>query len=58
MQRKVREGFQNNAGLSGEELAAALKKAKADQEVIQRQAEVYRMFGSPVKNVLELSKNK
>ena len=58
MQRKVREGFHNNAGLSGEELAAALHKAKADKAVIERQAEVYRMFGSPMKNVLELSKKK
>ena len=35
-----------------------MHKAKADKAVIERQAEVYRMFGSPMKNVLELSKKK
>lgn len=56
MQRKVREEFHNNAGLRGEELAAALSKARADQEVIQRQVEVYKMFGSPVKSILDLGR--
>ena len=58
MKRKVREEFHKNAGLSGEELAAALSKARNDQSVIQRQVEVYKMFGSPVKSVLELGAKK
>jgi hypothetical protein len=56
VQRKVRDEFHKNAGLSGEELAAALSKARADQSVIQRQVEVYRMFGSPVKSILDMKK--
>lgn len=56
VQRKVREEFHKNAALSGDELAAALAKARADQTIIQRQVEVYRMFGSPVKSILDMGK--
>mmetsp|Transcript_5579 Transcript_5579/g.14167 ORF Transcript_5579/g.14167 Transcript_5579/m.14167 type:complete len:93 (-) Transcript_5579:243-521(-) len=52
--RKVQEGFHANARLAGEEAAAAVSKAKADHAVLQRQVEVYRMFGSPIKSVLDL----
>jgi hypothetical protein len=43
--RKVGEGFRQNAGLSGEEAAAALDAARANADIIARQVEVYRMFG-------------
>ena len=56
MQRKVREEFQKNVALSGEDLAVALAKARADKAVIDRQVEVYKMFGSPVRSILELGK--
>ena len=56
VQRKVREEFQKNVALSGEDLAVALAKARADKAVIDRQVEVYKMFGSPVRSILELGK--
>jgi hypothetical protein len=47
VQRKVRDEFHKNVGLSGEELVAALTSAKANQTVIQRQVEVYRWTPTP-----------
>ena len=53
--RKLREAFHENAGLKGEEAAAALAKAKTEAEVMKRQVEVYKMFGSAQKSVVELT---
>ncbi len=40
----------------GEEAAAALAKAKKDLAVIDRQVQVYSLYGSELRSVLEITK--
>ena len=54
MRRKVREEFHKNAGLAGEEAAAAIAKAKAERALIDRQVAVYDMFGSKMPSVIDV----
>ena len=54
--RRVREEFEKNANLVGEEAAAALAKAKKDLAVIDRQVQVYSLYGSELRSVLEITK--
>jgi hypothetical protein len=54
--RRVREEFEKNGNLVGEEAAAALAKAKKDLAVIDRQVQVYSLFGSELRSVLEITK--
>ena len=58
MRRKVREEFRKNAGLAGEEAAAAIAKAKAERALIDRQVAVYDMFGSKTPSVIDFAKAK
>ena len=53
VKRKLREEFHKNSGLVGEDARAAIAKAKADRGLIDRQVEVYRMFGSPQRSILD-----
>ncbi|ACO64161.1 predicted protein [Micromonas commoda] len=54
--RRVREEFEKNANLVGEEAAAALAKAKKDLAVIDRQVQVYSLYGSELRSVLEITR--
>jgi len=54
--RRVREEFEKNGNLVGEEAAAALAKAKKDLAVIDRQVQVYSLYGSELRSVLEITK--
>ena len=53
----MREEFHKNAGLAGEEAAAAIAKAKA-RALIDRQVAVYDMFGSKTPSVIDFAKTK
>ena len=57
MRRKVREEFHKNAGLAGEEAAAAIAKAKAERALIDRQVAVYDMFGSKTPSVIDVHRH-
>ena len=50
----MREEFHKNAGLAGEEAAAAIAKAKAERALIDRQVAVYDMFGSKMPSVIDV----
>ena len=54
--RRVREEFEKNANLVGAEAAAALVKAKKDLAVIDRQVQVYSLYGSELRSVLEITR--
>ena len=58
VRRKVREEFHKNAGLAGEEAAAAIAKAKAERALIDRQVAVYDMFGSKTPSVIDFAKTR
>lgn len=56
VKRKVREEFHRNAGLVGEDAAAALAKAKTEKALIDRQVTVYEMFGDKTPSVIDFVK--
>ena len=56
VKRRVKEEFHKNSALTGEAAASAMKLGRESLGVIERQARVYQMFGSPVKSVLDSPK--
>lgn len=55
VKRRAREGFHEAAGLSDPPAVAALvKKAREELDVVKRQSIVYSLYTRKVKNVLEI----
>ena len=44
--------------MAGEDAAAAIARAKADKELIERQAKVYELFGSKQRSIIDTFRRK